>query len=312
MSDDKTDFDQAFTQFAQPEAKTEDKPAEVAPAETVAEGGDNEPAVAAVDDTGAAVVVDSADDAVVDGGGDGEEIAAKAEPGAADAVVEEKPAEGPSDADEILARLTKLVKDSPAEEKPAEAKPAEEAVEEKPVYSKEEQEFLDGYTKDWGDVVRGEELRRRGEYRELLQFVFAEVGKYVSPLRETVDLLAERTHRTDIKTTITDYSDDLRDQVINWAKSQPTYLQAAYNQVIQQGTVDEVRDLVDRYRKETGKAPVAKQKPTEKKGNELSSEAKKAAEALAPVETQRSGVQQPSDPSNFDEAWKQFAKPDQG
>jgi hypothetical protein len=64
--------------------------------------------------------------------------------------------------------------------------------------------------------------------------VFQEVGKFVAPLRETTDTLAERTHLADLKTNVPDYSDDLRAQVIEWAKTQPEYLQGAFNQVIQQ------------------------------------------------------------------------------
>jgi hypothetical protein len=180
-----------------------------------------------------------------------------------------------------------------------------------PIYNQEEQDFLATYDKDYAEIARGEALKRKAEYRDLLSYVFQEVGKFVAPLRETTATLAERTHLADIRSHVTDYSDDLRQQVIDWAAKQPAYLQAAYNQVIEQGTADEVKDLVARFRGETGQvaAGAAPAAAPPRKDNELSGEAKQAAAALAPVESKRSGVQAPADPASFDDAWAQFAKP---
>jgi hypothetical protein len=65
----------------------------------------------------------------------------------------------------------------------------------------------------------------------------------------------------------------------------------------------EEQDFLATYDKDY--AEIARASPA--RGNELSDEAKKAAAALAPVDSKRSGVQQPSDLSNFDDAWKQAA-----
>lgn len=159
--------------------------------------------------------------------------------------------------------------------------------------------------------MKGEALKRRAEYQALLSHIFTQVRDFVKPIQETAEVLAERTFATDLRTSVPDYSDQLRADVTAWVKNQPTYLQVAYNHVITEGTVDEVKDLVDRYRTATGKAAPkpagaggAAPKPADT-GNELSDEAKKAAAALAPVDSKRSGVSAPSDPSNFDDAWKQ-------
>jgi hypothetical protein len=98
----------------------------------------------------------------------------------------------------------------------------------------------------------------------------------------------------------------LRDQVVAWTEKQPTYLQAAYKQVIQQGTVDEVKDLIARYRKETGVG--ASTVTSAKKDTELSDSAKQAAASLAPVSTKRSVVAQQEDLSNFDAAFSKFTE----
>jgi hypothetical protein len=222
------------------------------------------------------------------------------------------------DADAILAGLKKLVGQGEAPAAGAEAAGGEAAGDgaaaggaPAPIYNDEETAFLKKYDEDWGDVVRGEALKRRAEYQQLLSHVFSQVANFVKPIQETADQLAERTFSTDLRTAVPDYSNQLRDEVTTWVKSQPTYLQVAYNHVITEGTVDEVKDLVERYRTATGKAAPkpagaggAAPKPAGA-GNELSDEAKKAAAALAPVDSKRSGVSAPSDPSNFDDAWKQ-------
>jgi hypothetical protein len=310
------DFDAAFAQFSTPDdKKVEDNTAAAAATdgaekEAPAEGAEKEkPAEAAAAAEGAEKEVPAEGEAAAAAEGAEKEVPAEGEAAAtAKAAEKEEPAKPAVDSDDVLNRLAKIVSETKAAE--PEAKPqAEAAADEAPaLYSTEEQEFLAGYDKDWADVVRGEALKRRGEYRDMLQYIFTEVGKFVAPLRDTTTLLAERTHLSDIKSNVPDYSDNLRDQVVAWAKTQPEYLQAAYDQVIQQGTADEVRDLVERYRKETGQvAPAAAAAANSGKDNELSEPAKQAAAALAPVESKRSGVQQASDPSNFDDAWKQFA-----
>jgi hypothetical protein len=307
---DNTDFEAAFAEFSSPE-KAEDKPAEAAPAEAAAEEkpaeGEQEPdaemaAAEAAADAAAPVEEAKPAEAAPAEEAKSAEAAAEAAP-----VEEAKPAEAAPvaaapDADAILDGLRKLVGDA----KPAEAAPAgEQKAEEKPVYTQDEQEFLTTYEKEWEDVSRGEALKRRAEYQQLLGYVFDQVANYMKPFQEMTETIAERTHRQDIESNVTDYSDKLRDDVISWVKTQPAYLQNAYSQVITEGTVDEVKDLVDRYRTATGQGAPAP-KPASR-DNELSEPAKQAAAALAPVESKRAGVQQPSDPSNFDDAWKQFS-----
>ena len=226
-----------------------------------------------------------------------------ADPSAADPPAADLPAQS---ADDILSNLADLMAKRKPVDAPVAATATADAPAEQPVFSTDEQEFLVEYEKDWEQVSKGEGLKRRHEYQQLLGFIFKQVADYVKPIRDTTEVLAERTHVSDVRGAVPDYSDNLRDEVEAWAKLQPAYLQSAYNQVITTGTVDEVKDLVARYRAETGKATVVATTP-KPKGNELSGEAKKAVEALAPVESKRSGVQQPDDPSNFDDAWRQAA-----
>jgi hypothetical protein len=209
--------------------------------------------------------------------------------------------------DEVLRRLAALVKDQRVAPEPA-PQVQQQTQQEQPIYSADEQKFLEEYEKDWPDVARAESLRRRSEYRELVNYVFTEVAKVLRPQIETVQAISEMTHLQQLQTQVTDY-DDVRDKVIDWANKQPVYLQNAYKHVIEQGTVDEVADLIDRYRQETGyKAPNAAPRPATKRvETELPSATKQAAAALAPVSSKRSAVIAGDDPNDFESAFSSFA-----
>lgn len=156
-------------------------------------------------------------------------------------------------------------------------------------------------------MTRGEALKRRAEYRDLIGFVFNQVAGQLRPLLETVDVLSTRTHLDDLRTRVEDY-DTVRDNVVSWVAEQPAYLQAAYNNVIRQGTAEEVADLIGRYRQATGTtAAPAAPAPTPAKPVELSEDAKKAAQALAPVNTKRASIPQDDDANDFDAAFRRFA-----
>ncbi len=72
-------------------------------------------------------------------------------------------------------------------------------------------------------------------------------------------------------------------------KTQPKYLQPAYQHVIENGTADEVIDLIGQWRTSTG-AAVPAAVVASKSDTELSTAAKKAAAALAPVTSKRTAV----------------------
>lgn len=102
----------------------------------------------------------------------------------------------------------------------------------------------------------------------------------------------------------------LREQVVEWAKEQPSYLQSAYQHVIERGTVDEVSDLINRFKTETGQGAQTAKTPTRgpKKKTELPAQTKKVAAALAPVSSRRSAIPQGEEPTDFDSAFEAHAK----
>lgn len=231
-----------------------------------------------------------------------------AEPPAA-AAPEAEAAPDPKEVDAIIKRIGEVVGAQKAPE-PAPAAPATPAPEQ-PIYTAEEQAQLTKFAEDWPDVAQVLPIIQKQVNRDLVRYVFDEVGSVVRDLKATVDALAYRAHSDDLHQTVGDYSDQERDEIIAWADKQPAYLQTAYKNVIQQGTAEEVADLVSRYREVTGKhpAPAAPVPPAAPQGgSELSEPAKKAVEALAPVSSKRSEVLRPDDKSDFDGAFAKFSE----
>ena len=221
----------------------------------------------------------------------------------------EEPTQPPAETDEaLLARLANLVQKSApkTEAAPTPAQtPAAQPAEERPAYSTEEQEFLQGYESEWADVSKAEALKRRAEYDRLVSYMFNEVATVVRPMEQALQQLLQRAQLAELQLAVPEYP-DVRDGVAAWAEKQPAYLRAAYQHVIQHGTTEEVADLVGRYKRETGvtQAPVPQQKAV----TELPTSAKQAAATLAPVSSRRSAVAAVEpDKNDFEGAFKRFA-----
>jgi hypothetical protein len=281
------DFSAAFAEFAEPERKT---PAESQPAQAAKKSAEPAEIVESPPEPAPAEVVESPPELP--------EPAPEPPAAAAPEKVEEPPPEpAKPDNEDLLRRFAEIVR---TQAPPPQFAPP--AAPEPELYSAEERQLLASYEKEWPDVFRAEALRRRAEYRDIVGYVFNQIQPHLQQLASTVSLLSERTQLHDLNSVVADYA-DVRDKVISWAQKQPPYLQAAYNNVINAGTVDEVRDLIDRYRRETG-APGRAAKPPA----ELPPAIKQAAAALAPVNSKRSGVIQADDLNDFDSAFANFAK----
>lgn len=222
----------------------------------------------------------------------------------------EAPKDRPTqDDDTLLRRFADIVKAQPSPEARTQIQtaPAQTA----PLFNEEEIKRLAAFEKDWPDIAAARALWERQEearWRERLGYIFSQVAENVGPSLQQVRAIAEQQQVAALRSRVSDY-DDIRDKVVDWAGKQPSYLKAAYEHVISQGTVDEVNDLIDRYRRETAPAqPATITKPTlvsSKPATELSDAAKKAARALAPVSSKRSDSTIPSLAESFDDAWKE-------
>ena len=203
-------------------------------------------------------------------------------------------------ADELAAAFAKAIR------QPEPVQDQRQPQQQAPLYSQEEAALLNTVEKDWPDIARAIAVRERALVAQLVPYIFSELGKTLSPIMEVASTLGERQQLTDLRTVVPDY-DTVRDNVITWVEQQPAYLQTAYKHVIAEGTVDQVHDLIERYRKDVGAAATpAPQVKSPTKDVELSPVAKQAAARLAPVPSKRSVVGSAL-PEDFDSAFAAFA-----
>jgi hypothetical protein len=267
-------------------------------------------APAAADDKGAAPA--GGDKGGGAGGDDKDPAAVAAAAAAADdkggkgkAPAAAAPAASESD-DDVLKRLAAAVKKVGTDE----PTPADTKVEDQPLFTKEEEAKIEHFKKEWPEVAEAFDLQARSLAQSVLKYAFEQIGGVVNPMRETLDILAQRTHYGDLKDKVGEYTPEERQEIIDWVDQQPTYLQAAMKSVIDGGTAEEVADLVGRFREATGKQPAGAPADTKEPSGgdvELSDAAKQAAAALAPVSSKRSAVQAPDDKSDFNGAFAKFA-----
>lgn len=312
-----TSFDDAFAAAAAAGGELPAAPAaDPAPAPAADPAG-ADPA-AATDPAAAAPPAAAGDGAAPVGDGDaaapeGDQGAAAAPAAPAPApAVDPAPAAPPApSADDIVKGLADLLKQNPAPAAPV--APAAPAAEQEPIYSEQEVQLLADYEKNWPDVAQAESLRRKAEYHDLLKYVFTQVHQYVGPALEQLRTIQNNLHTGELKTLVPDYDPSLEEKVSAWIDEQPSYLQSAFKQVMQQGTSEEVADLIGRYRAATGTAPAAAPQPAPAPAPaaapkaELSKTAKQAAVSLAPVGGDRSVVPQGEDPNDFDSAFAKYA-----
>lgn len=290
------EFEDAFTKFSGadlPELST-GKTEEPAPEQETAEK--------ASEDTAEEVAAEEPVEAEQEGEDEPEaepepESAKKAEP-------EPKKADKPAAEDEaLLSKLDKLLEERG---KAAEPEPQpQEQPEPEPAYTAEEQAFLEEYENEWADVSKAEALKRRTEYRELMQYMFNEVAAVLRPMTQDLQALSQERQKAQYRAAIPEY-DDLQESLVSWAESQPAYLREAYQYVMKNGSPEDVADLVERYKKETESNTVVES--PKQKATELPTPAKKAAQALAPVSSKRSSVVAAEpDKNDFEGAFDKFA-----
>ena len=192
---------------------------------------------------------------------------------------------------------------------PVSPQPQPQPQQQPQLMSDEEAQFLTQYDQDYPDIARAEFIRRRIEYNQLLQYAFGEIARSIAPIAQTVQTIAERMHLGDIQGQVPDYN-SIRNQVVEWVDKQPPYLRYAYTHVVQGGTQEEVVDLINRWRADTGKAlpnGAANGHQPPRKLRAPTPEAQAAAAALAPVVTKRTGAVA-AEPTTFDDAFAEFAK----
>lgn len=206
----------------------------------------------------------------------------------------------------LTEKATSLSSQQAAEPAPAADTPA-------PIFTAEEQTELATLQKEWPDLARMFSLMSRQVQHDTLTYAFKEVERVLTPLQSSVGTLTGNEHMAAIYEAHADY-DQVYQPVMDWIQQQPSFLKAAYTNVVKQGTAQDVADMIARFKTETkwqspaaptAQAPAATPAaatPTQKPA-ELSEAAKKAATAIGAVGTKRSGGMTADDPLDFDGTW---------
>jgi hypothetical protein len=192
-----------------------------------------------------------------------------------------------------------------AEKPPVEAPPPD-------MYAPDEKDFLATYEKDWPDIVKGEALRRRAEYAQIVNHVFSEIARAYGPLIERGAMAADTVAETNTMNTImaahADYDDAMYNDVMKWAEGLTGTRKRIVEAVIAEGEPQELVELITDFKSATGRKPrvvagTANAAPAAGV-TELSAKAKQAAKALGVVDSKRTApVTTAADPDDFEAAW---------
>jgi len=181
------------------------------------------------------------------------------------------------------------------------------------IYTEEEDKILEKYKNDWPDIAAAEQLARRADSYRVVEHIFIQLRPILNELQERVGAHSKRSMYDDLIDLVPDY-DDVRDKTLEWIETQPDYLKTAYQQVANEGTPDQVADLINRFKRETGyqtaahaAKPAAPAAPVTAPA--VAPAVAKAAAALKPVTTTRSEPKTDvEDKNDFDSAFAEFSK----
>lgn len=146
-------------------------------------------------------------------------------------------------------------------------------------------------------------LLARQTESNVVNYTFSEIGKVLGPLQQTVSTITGNDHQDAIYSAHADY-DEVFQPCMDWIEKQPSFLKKACQEVVKNGSAEDVNIMIQRFKDETKwKAP--KPTPGAVKPAELSNAAKQAAQAISAVGTKRGVTPSVQDPADFDSAWNE-------
>jgi hypothetical protein len=217
------------------------------------------------------------------------------------------PATGNANDEDLLKRFAKIVQEAQPPVKQPETPQTVEPPPQ-PILTRDDAQFLQTFEKDYPEMARAMLVVQRAATTQMLTHVMGELNRALAARDEILQELGVRQQESDLVAAVPDYN-DIHGKVTAWVKTQPRYLQPAYEHVIANGTADEVIDLIGQWRASTGAVvPTATASVSTRSDSELSTAAKKAVAALAPVTSKRTATPvSASDPDDFDGAFARFA-----
>ena len=203
-----------------------------------------------------------------------------------------------------------------ADDKPAPATDAGPSIDEQfpdPQFTEEEQKAIAEFEKNWDEIspvfniklkhaVAAVEAKAARTIAKVVENIYADFTPLINS-----HLKAEATSfRGAVLKAHEDY-DAVYPKLEGWIKTHPAYLQSGLLKAYNEGTAEEVIDLVSRYKQANGVKPQAAAPAAPEQG-ETKKPAAAAAAALAPVDTKRT-TPKPSgdDPNDYDSAFDEAA-----
>lgn len=227
------------------------------------------------------------------------------EPGVEDQPVDETPAESippkqeetPADPTPEPVDVKALIAEAVAAAKAPVEEPAAPAA---PALSKEEIEAEEQYRKDWPEhAAREDKLRTQlDEMKSLLAETTKVLQAQLAPVLEVANQTAEEKHYNTILSAHPDAQEIIGD-VQKWISNQPKFLQPQYDNVLKQGSAQDVVELFTVYKGSTG---VKDQDPPPKQ------ETDNRLKRMAAPQSVRTSVTAEEDPDDFDGAFEAAVK----
>lgn len=234
-------------------------------------------------------------------------------------VASEVAPEPESEAPTTLAEELRLMREEMRAAATAKAEPEPEPVVETPpepqefAFSPDEQAALTAFEADWPEISAASTLRMRENNFKVVTHIFNEVQKYLNPYIKTLNQLNEQAVTSDedahiaaITSAHSDY-DAVFDDVQAWIKEQSPARQRAFKAVAEEGTAEEVIDLISVYKEVKGLKPA----PTVVSSPAIAPAAppatNKAVQRLTAVPSRRAATSTAGDPNDFDGAFAEFA-----
>ena len=182
--------------------------------------------------------------------------------------------------------------------------------------SDEDKAVVEEYEKEWSEVSRAEQIKRQAELQHVQDVVYSNVRSALAPIVEQLQQSKVEAHFNSIRSRVPDF-DDIREPVQEWVKEQPEFVRPAFEQVLKQGSADQVVELLNAYKQATGKTGAApqvpassaskgQQQPASRPKRPAPSGAAKRAMAAAPSQ-KRSNPPAQTDPNDFASAFDEAA-----
>lgn len=130
--------------------------------------------------------------------------------------------------------------------------------------NEEEKQALDKYGKDWQEVSEPERIRTQAMMRQQQEQILSQVEQALAPIAEHVQKSQVQSHFGQIREAHEDF-DQLREsgQLQQWAQTlENPMLRTQAQQVLQQGSTEEVIGLIDLYKQWNGQGNQTQQQST--------------------------------------------------